>query len=942
MMVSNKPTLLLAVFLLGAGCAAPPDTARDAASPGTAALDLPAQPNILWLVAEDMSPYLAAYGDPTVDTPHLDRLAREGVRYTNVYSVSGVCAPSRFTLATGTYTTSGGAQNHRTSSPPAMLEPLGLSAYQAVPAADVRMMSEVLRAEGYFTTNRAKTDYQFAPPVTAWDESNNRAHWRNRPAGVPFFSVFNFGVTHESRVWAKADDPLLIDADADVPIPPYLPDTEVVRRDVRRVYSNVAELDQQVGAILADLEADGLLDSTVIVFYADHGGPLPRQKRRLYDSGLHVPMFIRFPDAQRAGEVDEQLISFVDFAPAMFSLAGIEPPDYLEGQAFLGEFRAGEPRRYVYAAADRFDAEFDTIRAVRDARFKYIRNFRPDVGYYLPVEYRERMATMQEMLRLRDAGQLDAQQAQWFRPSKPEEELFDTATDPHELHDLAADPAYADVLTDMRAELDRWMRATGDPAAAPESELVERLWPGGVQPRTQAPVASRLDGVISLRSETEGASVGYQFLAEDQAPGDAWQVYTTPISLPPGQRMRVVAHRIGFAPSEVVEIQSGRTPGLRAGTAPGDATVALVNGRIFDGQGGPAVEAGVVVVRGQRIVAAGPADQVEIPRGAERIDVDGATIMPGVIDSHVHLFPTLTPRFAAGQDIVTPWIEAGVTTLVDTGSIRHTARASRALLQSVPHPPRFFMAGPIITVPGGYPTTRREQDAAMIALEVQGPEDAAEKVAALIDEEGVDLIKVAIETGFQTDYLEAGWPTLSPDELRAIVQSAHERGATVRAHVTNPGELEAALDAGLDALAHTPIHPIPDELLRRAADAGLIFTSTANIWGSPRGDPVPPNLFRYHSMGGVVAIGTDHPYQRGSEMPLAEMALLVAAGFTPSEVLVCATRNGARALGLEDELGTLQAGRLADLIVVAGRPDDTLDALRDVRLVMRNGEIVRR
>ena len=383
-----------------------------------------------------------------------------------------------------------------------------------------------------------------------------------------------------------------------------------------------------------------------------------------------------------------------------------------------------------------------------------------------------------------------------------------------------------------------------------------------------------------------------------------------------------------------------QSPGLTARAAPA-GTIALLNGRVLDGTGGPAIGDGVVLLRGHRIVAVGPATRVEIPADARRIDARGGTIMPGVIDSHVHLFPTLTHRFARGQDIVTPWIEAGVTTMVDTGSVRHMTRASRALVDVLPHRPRLFMAGPILTVPGGYPTTRREADAGMIAWEVRGPEDAYATVVRLIENEGVDLIKVAIETGFQTDYRDVGWPVLSPEELAAITRAAHERGRRVRAHVSNPGEMEAALDAGIDALAHTPIHPVPDELLRRAVDAGMVFTSTANIWGASRGAIVAATLRRVHELGGIVAIGTDHPYQRGSEMPVNEMALLASAGFTPAELVVCATGNGARALGLEAELGTLEAGKLADVIVVAGKPDEDLQALHDVRVVIRDGEIVK-
>lgn len=440
----------------------------------------------------------------------------------------------------------------RTSSRPEYMQQIGVIPYEAVPGADVRMMSEVLRRNGYFASNNAKQDYQLTAPVTAWDESSTRAHWRNRPEGIPFFSVFNFGVTHESRIWAKADDSLWVDTDLDVSVPPYLPDTDLVRKDILRMYSNVKELDAQIGTVLAQLEEDGLLETTVVFFYADHGGPLPRQKRQLYDSGLHVPLIVRFPDAQHAGTVDDQLVSFVDFAPTIFSLAGIELHGYLEGQAFLGGGRAVLPRRYVHAAADRFDTEYDTKRAVRDKRFKYIRNLQPGRGYYLAVTYREQMASMQELLRLRDEGGLDEYQAQWFRESKPIEELFDTAVDPHELHNLAGDLAYEEKLIEMGAELEAWMERTNDPGLLPESQLVETLWPGGVQPVTAPPVAVRDTDGISLTSATDGASIGYQILAPGEEPPDRWQVYTSPVKVPQGSRIRAVAHRLGYAASDVI------------------------------------------------------------------------------------------------------------------------------------------------------------------------------------------------------------------------------------------------------------------------------------------------------------------------------------------------------------------------------------------------------
>ncbi len=239
--------------------------------------------------------------------------------------------------------------------------------------------------------------------------------------------------------------------------------------------------------------------------------------------------------------------------------------------------------------------------------------------------------------------------------------------------------------------------------------------------------------------------------------------------------------------------------------SPGPPHLAITNGRIFDATGTPVIENSTVLVRDNQIVAVGRAEEVDLPRNVEIIDAGGGLIMPGVIDNHMHAFWPNSPLTTLGDDTMTPWLRAGVTTLVDTASIRHTARAGRALVDSMEHPPRFFLAGPMITVPGGYPTTRREFDIHMYAWTIQGADDAYAVVADLIDTEGVDLIKVAIETGFDTDYdFTGGWPTLSMEELRAIVAAAHERGKMVRAHVINPGEALAAVRAGLDVLAHTP------------------------------------------------------------------------------------------------------------------------------------------
>jgi len=547
-------------------------------SPISSKLVLPDRPNILWLVTEDMGPYIPPFGDSTIQTPNLSRLAAEGVIYPNMYSPSGVCAPSRAAIATGMYPSSIGANHMRTSS---YTEVTGLPAYEAVPQPKVRMVSELLRMNGYYCTNNSKTDYQFTAPVTAWDESSQYAHWRNRVENQPFFAIFNFTETHESGLFepygfrkselrhyhsgdtsftitpgrmTEEETTIHIPKNIDFPIPPYLPDTEVVRRDIWKMYNNIAEMDRQLGAVLKQLEDDGLLENTIVFFYGDHGGPLPRQKRLIYDSGLNTPMIIRFPNKQQSGTKDDQLVSFIDFAPTLLSLAGINPPDYMQGQAFLGDYQAKEERKFIQGAADRFDAFTDAIRAVRDEQFKYIRNYRPGQGYYLPLGYRERIPTMQELLRLRDKGKLDDIQALWFRENKSHEELYDCIADPHELHNLAADPAYREKLEELRAEMDRWIEEIGDQPNLPESDLISQLWGGkNTKPLTTKPIISSSDGRIAITCSTEGASLGYKIVGSDGIAPKVWSVYQEPFSPQKGTKLLVKAHRIGFKPSEIIE-----------------------------------------------------------------------------------------------------------------------------------------------------------------------------------------------------------------------------------------------------------------------------------------------------------------------------------------------------------------------------------------------------
>ena len=305
-------------------------------------LGLEERPNVLWLTVEDMSPWIACYGDETVPTPNLDRLAAGSVRYENAFATSPVCAPARSSLITGMYATRIGTMHMRTGNPSkAAIERnpeayADIPSYEGVPPAYVRCFPERLRAEGYWCTNNSKTDYQFRAPPTVWDVSGGKAHWRDRPEGRPFFAVFNHAGTHESRAFPDAERRPSTVAPADVPIPPLYPDTPAVRDALARTYDNIAAMDAWVGRRLDELEEAGLADSTVVFFFSDHGVGLPRGKRSPYDLGTRVPLLVRHPDGARAGESEPRVVSFVDFGPSVLSLAGVEPDARLDGVPFLG------------------------------------------------------------------------------------------------------------------------------------------------------------------------------------------------------------------------------------------------------------------------------------------------------------------------------------------------------------------------------------------------------------------------------------------------------------------------------------------------------------------------------------------------------------------------------------------------------------------------------
>ena len=529
------------------------------AAPGKASAQ--PRPNFLWISLEDISPDLGCYGDKYAVTPNIDALAAAGVRFTRAFTHAGVCAPSRSGIITGMHPTTIGTQYMRC---------------KGVPPAHVKCFTEYLRAAGYYCTNDSKTDYNFDPPLTAWDESRSGAHWRNRPRkDQPFFAVINLTTTHESQVRLPAaqqegrrktlsaselHDP------AKAPLPPYYPDTPIVRRDMANYYDNLTFTDKQVGKILAQLKEDGLAESTVVFFWGDHGRGLPRHKRWTYDSGIHVPLLVRWPGKIEPGSVREDLVCFLDLAPTLLSLAGLERPKHLQGQVFLGKERA-QDREYVFAARDRMDETLDTIRAVRDKRFKYIRNLRPELPYAQNIAYMDLMPTMQEWRRLAKEDKLSGPQKIFFEPQKPPEELYDTNADPHEIHNLASDPKYAQERERLRGAYEKWRDETHDMGITPEEEVMERVRPGGKWSVTADPVITIKEGKATIACGTEGASIAYRIGGPDTAElprpakgknkgagraAEQWLLYTGPVDVPAGKAIRTVACRLGYKDSNIV------------------------------------------------------------------------------------------------------------------------------------------------------------------------------------------------------------------------------------------------------------------------------------------------------------------------------------------------------------------------------------------------------
>ncbi|MDQ1913840.1 sulfatase-like hydrolase/transferase [Paenibacillus sp. GD4] len=532
------------------------------------------KPNILWISLEDTSPRFGCYGDSLARTPNIDRLAQQGRLYRNAFATAGVCSPSRSAVITGMYPTSIGTHHMRTEhvnpNTPELPTP-----YLAVPPAYVKTFTEYLRADGYYCTNNWKTDYNFESPLTAWDENGKQAHWRHRAPGQPFFAVFNHILTHESSMWGDlfrkmlhpeqgTERPLITDPDQ-VKVPPYLPDTPKSRESLARYYDLIEEADHYVGELLKQLEEDGLAENTIVFLWSDHGEGLPRAKRWPYDAGIRVPLIVRWPGVLAPGEVSEQLVSLLDLGPTVLSAAGVTRPYHLAGRPFAGA--EAETREFIFATRDRYDESYDMVRAVRDQRFKYIRNYHPEMPYLPWIRFSHQHQMFQELWRLQLAGELEEKQQLLMQTKRPAEELYDCEEDPYETRNLAGDPAYRTTLERMRTELDAWRAKYDVWGDVPESQMVTQMWPGGQQPQTAAPlfipINSGLPGLIPakegsyaeptavlLHCATQGASIAY---TTDEGEEPRWKLYTGPIVLPEGSLvLRAKAVRIGYKDSDEV------------------------------------------------------------------------------------------------------------------------------------------------------------------------------------------------------------------------------------------------------------------------------------------------------------------------------------------------------------------------------------------------------
>ena len=520
------------------------------------------RPNILVIMADDMSLRINALGDATAVTPNLDELVENGTSYMNAFTTAGVCACSRSALLTGKNQISIGSMHMRTSSG-------GSVPYLAVPEAHIKAFPEILRKYGYFTFTNDKLDYQFSGifpgsgPFTIWNSEKDKFGWRNRKNSDPFFGLINLTTTHESGIFRglmnsvdteaiklmQQTKQMLYEAPVkyeDVTVPPFLPDTPEVRKDIARAYNNIYILDIEVKEIIEQLRIDSLLDETVIIFTSDHGDGLPRYKRELFDTGINVPFLVLVPEKfspwQKSGERIYDLVSFLDIAPTVLDLAGISIPNYMDGKSIFGKAK----NEYIFAARDRLDNFKGKTRAVRNKDYKLIKNYSLGIVGAQKLSFRENLMSMKELRQLYENDELNEIQRLWLELI-PELQLYDINKDPFEINNLAYNPEYKDKVLLLESVLEEWINRNNFYGELEEDDLIEVFWPGNSQPQTTQPNHMIKDGFLYLENndESANASIGFSY------DGKSWEIYSEPIQIRKTTKIYFKAVRYGWKESEI-------------------------------------------------------------------------------------------------------------------------------------------------------------------------------------------------------------------------------------------------------------------------------------------------------------------------------------------------------------------------------------------------------
>ncbi len=421
-------------------------------------------PNILWLTSEDHGSEMGCYGDKLARTPNIDALAAKGMLFNRVWSTAPVCAPARTAIISGVYPSSSGG--------------LHMRSMVSLPD-EMKLYPQYLREAGYYCTNNSKKDYNLREVGQVWDDSSNKAHWRNRQAGQPFFAIFNSTKSHESQIRTRPHQ--AITDPAKVRVPAYHPDTPEVRQDWAQHYDKVSEADADAGKYLQELNEAGFADNTIVFYYGDHGSGMPRSKRWPSNSGLHVPLVVYFPEKWQhlapkeysAGGKSDRMVSFVDLAPTLLSIVGIQPPDWMQGHAFAGTYQS-EPQPYLYGQRGRMDERMDLVRSVTDGRFVYLRNYYPHVSQAQRVAYQFETPTTRVWHDLFKQGKTSPAQSQFWSIPKASEELYDLASDPDEVVNLAGSPEHTSTLERLRNANRQHILDVRDVCFLPEREIHTR------------------------------------------------------------------------------------------------------------------------------------------------------------------------------------------------------------------------------------------------------------------------------------------------------------------------------------------------------------------------------------------------------------------------------------------------------------------------------------